>query len=389
MSQSAQDVATLQSQVCRIAASLDAAGIPGGVDLHQRVMVAVVRMQTAEEQRTQTHRQVAEIAAVLDPEVCADAWGCHEAAQKRMRELSALQSRATMLETSVRQHDEQRLATEEALHTAGMSVDDGLREAVLAIIRERDALMAELAEVRFVLRTELCGSDAAHRLLTELGVEKDSGPDKMPPGAALNVAERIRRLEAKHERRMTGAKQAVDAVRKAQVRAESERDVICAHATKLVDALTAFTECPYDIDEATVPKAGINAAPEQVVGTMSVALTKLRTARALLGLVPDGRGRWETPRPANSPEIPDGSPSDDDFATVRNTLAGSPGAASYNDAFNALLRLGLKAGKWDAAVARADDSKAQHQAAHDAWGSDPIGGAVNWVLHGDEAKETP
>lgn len=144
MSQSAQDVATLQSQACRIAASLDAAGIPGGVDLHQRVMVAVVRMQTAEEQRTQTHRQVAEIAAVLDPEVTPDAWGCREAAQKRMRELSALQVRATMLETSVRQHDEQRLATEEALHTAGMSVDDGLREAVLAIIRERDALRSEL-----------------------------------------------------------------------------------------------------------------------------------------------------------------------------------------------------------------------------------------------------
>lgn len=58
-------------------------------------------------------------------------------------------------------------------------------------------------------------------------------------------------------------------------------------------ALAAFTECPYSIDEATVSKAGIDAAPEQVVGTMSVSLAKVRNARALLGLAPDGRGGWK------------------------------------------------------------------------------------------------
>lgn len=225
MSQSAQDVATLQSQACRIAASLDAARIPGGVDLHQRVMVAVVRMQTAEEQRTQTHRQVAEIAAVLDPEVTPDAWGCRDAALKRMRELSAL------------------------------------RAQVAALMK------------------------AASECLDWL--DCDPRDEDMAARARLRVA--------------------------------------------------------------------ISAPP-----------------------VP------------NSPEFPDGSPSDDDFVTVRNTLAGSPGAASYNDAFNALLRLGLKAGKWDAALTRAEDTEGQRRVYFERGIKNAtLGNLVWWVLNGDEAKETP
>lgn len=154
-------------------------------------------------------------------------------------------------------------------------------------------------------------------------------------------------------------------------------------------ALAALVACPYGIDEATVPKAGIDAAPEQVVGTMSVSLLKLRAARMLLGLESDGRGRWETPAP-NSPEIPDGSPSDSDFVSVRNTLAGSPGAADYNDAFNALLRLSLKAGKWDAAVARSTlTGRLRHLLLRNGIDRMNIGDMVRWVLHGDDAKETP
>lgn len=289
MSQSAQDVATLQSQACRISSALDAAGIPGGVDLHQRVMVAVVRMQTAEEQRTQKHRQVAEIAAVLDPEVCADAWGCHEAAQKRMRELSALQSRVTMLETSVRQQDEQRMATEEALHTVGLSVDDGLHEAVLAIIRERNALKTELAETKRDLYAELRGSDAAHRLLTELGVEKTSGPDETPPGTVLSVTERIRRLDAKHARRMLGAKQAVDAVRELQTRTETERNTLRTLAEEVLAAHDACRQAmPGEVEQATAER--------------DVALEDLRNALS----APTA----EAPPATNSPEIPDSSPKD-------------------------------------------------------------------------------
>jgi hypothetical protein len=51
---------------------------------------------------------------------------------------------------------------------------------------------------------------------------------------------------------------------------------------ELVEALQELIGCPYDIDTATVPKAGIDAAPSQVVGTMSVALMRLRKARAAL-----------------------------------------------------------------------------------------------------------
>ena len=49
---------------------------------------------------------------------------------------------------------------------------------------------------------------------------------------------------------------------------------------ELLEALEDLLDCPYDIDFATVPKAGIDAAPEQVVGTMSVALVRRRKARA-------------------------------------------------------------------------------------------------------------
>lgn len=35
---------------------------------------------------------------------------------------------------------------------------------------------------------------AAHEVLDELGVPRDSADDEMPPGAELDLAERIRRL---------------------------------------------------------------------------------------------------------------------------------------------------------------------------------------------------
>ena len=52
--------------------------------------------------------------------------------------------------------------------------------------------------------------------------------------------------------------------------------------TELLAALKGFLECPYDIDPATVPKAGIEAAPMQVVGNMSVALVRIRQAKAAI-----------------------------------------------------------------------------------------------------------
>lgn len=45
-------------------------------------------------------------------------------------------------------------------------------------------------------------------------------------------------------------------------------------------ALADLIECPFYIDAATVPKSGIESAPWQVVGNISVALPKIRNARA-------------------------------------------------------------------------------------------------------------
>ena len=57
---------------------------------------------------------------------------------------------------------------------------------------------------------------------------------------------------------------------------------LIAAAPELLVALEELCSCPQWVDEATVPKAGIEAAPQQVVVNMSVALLKLRKARAVI-----------------------------------------------------------------------------------------------------------
>ena len=51
---------------------------------------------------------------------------------------------------------------------------------------------------------------------------------------------------------------------------------------ELLEALKEICDCPQWVDEATVPKAGIETAPQQVVVNMSVALVRLRKARAAI-----------------------------------------------------------------------------------------------------------
>ena len=51
---------------------------------------------------------------------------------------------------------------------------------------------------------------------------------------------------------------------------------------ELLEALEELCSCPQWVDEATVPKAGIETAPQQVVVNLSVALVRLRKARAAI-----------------------------------------------------------------------------------------------------------
>ena len=51
---------------------------------------------------------------------------------------------------------------------------------------------------------------------------------------------------------------------------------------RLRDMLVEIMECPKDIVQATVPKKGMDAAPEQVVYNMSIGLLRIRKAMGIL-----------------------------------------------------------------------------------------------------------
>lgn len=48
------------------------------------------------------------------------------------------------------------------------------------------------------------------------------------------------------------------------------------------EVILEVLDCPYTIDPASVPKSGIEVAPEQVVGMLSIGLLKYRKLRSLL-----------------------------------------------------------------------------------------------------------
>jgi hypothetical protein len=59
-------------------------------------------------------------------------------------------------------------------------------------------------------------------------------------------------------------------------------DVLHAHIAALHKVVKDFLECPYITDKATVPLAGIEASPEQVVVNMSVSYSKIIKAIEVL-----------------------------------------------------------------------------------------------------------
>lgn len=46
-----------------------------------------------------------------------------------------------------------------------------------------------------------------------------------------------------------------------------------------IDVIKWMADCPYSIDQATVPKNGIEVAPKQVVGNMSLGYVKYKQLR--------------------------------------------------------------------------------------------------------------
>lgn len=54
---------------------------------------------------------------------------------------------------------------------------------------------------------------------------------------------------------------------------------------KMAEALHDLLDCPRWIDEATIPKAGIEAAPQQVVVNMSVAWLKIQALKEITALI--------------------------------------------------------------------------------------------------------
>jgi len=51
---------------------------------------------------------------------------------------------------------------------------------------------------------------------------------------------------------------------------------------EFVDAVEELLDCPYSVDEATIPKAGVMAAPGQVIMEYSISFLRIRKLRRLI-----------------------------------------------------------------------------------------------------------
>ena len=51
---------------------------------------------------------------------------------------------------------------------------------------------------------------------------------------------------------------------------------------ELEKVLRELLACPYTLDSASIPHAGVDAAPQQIVGVLSVGLVRMRAAQAAL-----------------------------------------------------------------------------------------------------------
>ncbi len=54
-----------------------------------------------------------------------------------------------------------------------------------------------------------------------------------------------------------------------------------------IEVISWMAECPYNIDTASIPKAGIEVAPQQVVGTLSLNYLKYKQLCAVADMISD------------------------------------------------------------------------------------------------------
>jgi hypothetical protein len=81
----------------------------------------------------------------------------------------------------------------------------------------------------------------------------------------------------------------IEKLRSAIVSWKKEEKINNSHVKRLQARVLEFRkvvedilECPYRLDEATIPKAGIDSAPAQVVGIMSMCILKYRAMKRVM-----------------------------------------------------------------------------------------------------------
>jgi hypothetical protein len=102
--------------------------------------------------------------------------------------------------------------------------------------------------------------------------------------AILRLAAQAQNYEQEHALRVTRQTDA-DAANAAKEVAIRERATALRHVRALVEAVSTLLALPFAIEEATIPSAGIDAAPDQVVGTLHVSLAKIRKLKEILAQI--------------------------------------------------------------------------------------------------------
>lgn len=110
-------------------------------------------------------------------------------------------------------------------------------------------------------------SDSSRKEAEEIDMTKDT---ELEIAESEAVEKYIRELKwsdsaTEHEKTLVGGNIRAFAA-SLRERRRLEREVI--------EAVRDLEDCPYSVDQASVPKSGIESAPDQVVGTLSILYTK-------------------------------------------------------------------------------------------------------------------